>query len=52
MTRKELRIEEIMEQGKVCRDAAETLFDLELEDKYQDIPDQDAREAVFETEAD
>lgn len=52
MTKKEMRITEIMKQENVCHDAAETLFNLELEDKYQDVPDQDAREAVFETEED
>lgn len=51
MMKKDFRIAEIMEQEKVDHDTAESLFDLELEDKYPDVFNSDVRETLFETEA-
>lgn len=52
MIRKEMRIAELMQDKDIdgCRDAAESVFGLDLEDMYPDEPDQDVREMIFETE--
>lgn len=52
MTRKERRILALMLDKDItgCRDAAESIFDLELEEKYPKEKDPAVREALYESD--
>ena len=50
MTRREMRINEIMDEMRIDKDVAEMFFEDELEELYPDISDRDARKLVYETE--
>lgn len=49
--RTEFRINEIMEKQNVDRDTAETLFELEICDKYK-TNDVDVAKCMFDTDSD
>ncbi|PWJ49162.1 hypothetical protein [Faecalicatena contorta] len=49
MTRREMRINEIMDEMKIEKDVAEQLFMDELEELYPDVDDMEVRELVYET---